>query len=232
LPVDLQADDETFNRQLAEVEESLALFQELGCSRCETLIAPASSSLPYHENFERHRQRIGVVAETLSKGEMHLGLGLQAAASHREGAEFQFIHKADDLLTLINTTRAENVGLALDTWNWLVGGGSVEQLRGLKGDQIVSVKLSDVPADADLATISEDQRLLPGSGGLVDCALILHVLAENGFKGPIGLAADPSHLTGQTREAIVQNARNVLDQQWSAAGLDSAGRLAPASVEG
>ena len=144
-PSTWNCDDETFDQQLAEVDESLELFKELGCSRCEKLISPASSSLPYHENFERHRQRIGTIAETLAKGEMQLGLGLQAAASHREGAEFQFIHNADDLLTLINTTGADNVGLALDTWNWQVGGGAVDQLRELKGDQIVSVKLSDIP---------------------------------------------------------------------------------------
>ena len=48
-------------------------------------IASASDELPYHENFERHRGRLGEVAQALAPHDIRLGLEFLAPARLRGG---------------------------------------------------------------------------------------------------------------------------------------------------
>ena len=54
------------------------------------------------------------------------------------------------------------MGLCLDVWEWHVGGGTLEQLREFPVEKIVMVRIADLPADANLETVTEEERLLPG----------------------------------------------------------------------
>jgi sugar phosphate isomerase/epimerase len=112
---------------------------------------------------------------------------------------------------LINAIQKENVGLLLDAWHWWVGGGDVEKVRTLRGEQLLSVRLADIPAGADLANISEEQRVMPGEGGTIDSASIVSALDDIGFDGPIAAAPYPGLFKGQTRESIVSKASAALD---------------------
>jgi sugar phosphate isomerase/epimerase len=91
------------------------------------------------------------------------------------------------------------------------------------------VRLADIPEDADHA--SEEQRVLPGDSGVVDCGGALAILGGMEYEGPVTLHPDPSRFSGMTRDAIVQRAASVLDEQWKSAGLNKAGKLAPAPAE-
>ena len=104
----------------------------------------------------------------------------------------------------------------------------MDQLRDLTAEHIVCVKLADIPVDADLTKVSDDQRVLPGQSGMVDCAAIVRHLAETGYDGPVTVMPSPGRFTGMTRDAIVQLASNSLDEVWKAAGLNRAGK--PESV--
>ena len=67
-------------------------------------------------------------------------------------------------MTLAKTTGQSNVGLCLDTWEWFVGGGNLEQLEDIDPQVVVTeLRLGDAPAGADLKTIEKNQRTrLPG----------------------------------------------------------------------
>jgi sugar phosphate isomerase/epimerase len=112
------------------------------------------------------------------------------------------------------------VGLLLDTWQWWVGGGDVEKLRSLRGEQILSVRLADIPADTDFTTITEEQRLMPGEGGTIDSAAVLAALEELGFDGPVAVAPSPALFKGQKRESIIKGASAALDALLDAAAAD------------
>jgi sugar phosphate isomerase/epimerase len=114
---------------------------------------------------------------------------------------------------------ADNVGLLFDTWQWHVGGGTLDRLRAFGGKRIVAVRLCDLPGDADLQTISEEQRLLPGEGGGIDFAAVLSLLAEQGYDGPVSIACHPSRHAGQEREATIANASTLLDTLFAAASI-------------
>ena len=130
----------------------------------------------------------------------------------------------EPLLTLIKTVSAENVGIVLDSWHWHVGGGGADQLAELKPEQIVSVRLADIPDDVNLATIDDSLRVAPGEGGLVDCAAIVRALSGIGYEGPVSLFPYPSRFRTRTRDKTVQRATAALDSIWEAAGLSRFGR--------
>ncbi len=228
LPTRWQADDATFQDDLTALKAVADVAASIGAVSCRTVVMPACDQRPYHENFEFHRQRLGAVADVLAGNEIYLGLDflpLVLAGAHEE-REFQFIGDPEALLTLIDTIGASNLGLALDLWNWRVGGGTLDKLKELPAHAIVEVRMSDIPADADLASIQEDQRMLPSEDGLVGCAAVLKMLAEMGYVGPITPFPGPYPFVGMTRDNIVRQASRSIDEQWAAAGLTKEGTLA------
>ena len=228
LPVRIAAAEADFKADLAGLKPILDAATALGANRCFVTIPPTSDELPFHENFKFLAVRLREVAAALAERGIKLGLRLVAAETHRNNGGYQFICQADPLLMFIQTVGAENVGLWLDVWNWQAGGGTPEKLRAFRGEQIIAAELSDIPADADVATITEEQRFLPGEGGQIDSAAYLATLQELGFDGPVSAAVHPAANKGTKREALVQKASAALDTLWQAAGIDSGTSLAGA----
>ncbi len=231
LDIRLDAEDSDFEKRLKALNYVCEVAQEIGVESCLATILPASDTLPYHENFETHRRRIGQLAEVLDKKGLRLGIRFLADGGSREGGNYEFLYQTEAILTLLKTVGASNIGFVVDTWHWFVGGGSIDQLRGLSADQIVSVQLANVPADQPLGSISRDNRLFPNEEGIADLVAVVRHLAELGYKGPMTLCPHPSTLGDSTRDAIIARAKDCYDQLWKAAGLNSAGRLETAGSE-
>lgn len=217
LPMRWLADDATFQADLPQLHVAMEIAESLGGRGCYAMIQPGSDDLPYHENFELHRKRLAQVAKLLAEKNLKLGLGLLAAPERRTEKRFEFIYQADALLTLIKTIGASNVGLLYDTWNWRVGGGSIDQIRERGVDSIVAVRIADAPADLDLTNAAETDRLMPTEGGACELPSVMQMLGELGYEGPLAMYAHATRYAGRTREAIVQEARAALDELIKAA---------------
>lgn len=228
LPVRWAGEEKEFAADLGQLSLILEIASTLKADRCCVTIRPTSEQLPFHENFQFHVQRLGKLADALAPAGVKLGLSLLAAPAQRADGGFQFISQVDPLVLLVNSIQRDNVGLVLDAWNWTVGGGDLEKLRSLRGEQITSVLLSDIPSGADLAAITEEQRVLPGEGGTIDSAALLGVLDELGYEGPVSVAVHASLVKGQKREAVVTKAASVLDAILLSAGVDANKDLAVA----
>jgi len=211
LPIRWAGDEKDFEADLTQVPLLLEVANTLNADRCVTTIKPTCDQRPFHENFKFHVQRLTQLAEALAAGNLKLALNFLAAPSDRADGGFEFIHQADPALLLINSIGKDNVGLLLDAWAWTVGGGEIDKLRTLRGEQVVSVRLADMPAGVDLASITNEQRVYPGEGGTIDSAALLTVLDEIGFDGPVAAAPWPGSSKGQKREETVKKASAALD---------------------
>ena len=131
LPVDWEADDETFQKDLKKLAEYADYAAQLGCTRSTAVLPPAGDVRPYHENFEFHRHRFHDICAALKPAGIRLAVGFQAAEYLRRNRAFQFIHDLDSLTLLLNMVAAPNLGLLLDTWDVAACGGSVDSIRKL-----------------------------------------------------------------------------------------------------
>jgi sugar phosphate isomerase/epimerase len=204
-------DQKTFEADLKQAGLLLEICTALGADRCCTTIRPTSDERPFHENFQFHVDRLRQVADTLATANVKLALQFSATPADRADGGFQFIYQADPLLLLLNSIQRDNVGVLLDAWHWFVGGGDLDKVRSLRPEQILSVRLADIPSGTDLATITAEQRAMPGEGGTIDSAALVAVLEEMGCDGPIAVAPSPMLFKGQTRESIVSKASAALD---------------------
>jgi len=211
LPVRWAGGEAEFKADLSQLGSLLEICGSLNADRCFTTIRPTCDQRPFHENFQFHIDRLGQVADALGAGNVKLGLNFLAPAKDRADGGFEFVHQVDPFLHLVNGIQRENMGLVLDTWNWWVGGGNIEKIRALRGEQILNVRLADLPTAFDASMIGEDQRVLPSESGTIDFSGLIAVLEEIGYDGPIGLAPSPAVFKGQKREATVSQVSAILD---------------------
>jgi sugar phosphate isomerase/epimerase len=219
LPLPLSAAESVFNAGLERLPSVAETAREVGFTYCTAEIDPACDDLPYHENFERHRERLVKVGEALAARGIRLAIQLRATAKQREGRRYPFIHQAEELLTLLRTTGSDKVGLALDTWSWKVGGGGYDQLAELSDEQIVTVSIADVPLDVDVAKISSADRLLPAEESIPEYARLVADLAKRKYEGPFTIVPHARQLASLNRDASVEKCAKILDQIWLQAGL-------------
>jgi sugar phosphate isomerase/epimerase len=231
LPVRWTDEENVYKQDLDKLAPLAETAASLGAKGCYTMVPPASDKLAHADNFALLQQRLGPVADILARQKIQLGLGLNALPKSRKDKKHEFVHQVDPFLTLLGKLGIDNVGIVLDLWHWKIGGGTIKQIRELSPGQIVQVRVCDAPADADPAKITEDQRLLPGKGGLIDAVTAMRILGEMEYDGPVSPVANPKTLTGMTRDRIVRIAGEALDAVWKEAGLNRRGRLAPEEDE-
>jgi sugar phosphate isomerase/epimerase len=214
LPLELEADDDSFQKELKKLPELADCAAELGCTRCTAMLAPAGDARPYHENFEFHRRRLHDISSALKPAGVRLAVGFQAAENLRQNRAFQFIHDLDALTLLLNMAAEPNLGLLLDIWEVVACGGSIDAVRKLPREQIVAVQVADMPAGVPLSELDEKtSRLLPGGeNGRIDVAGLLAVLREMGYDGPV--TAKPSRNAFQTRrrDVVIKQTSEALEK--------------------
>lgn len=219
LGVDLDADEDAFIRQVAELNPIADLAKQLG-ARCAYVRLPsATDRLPYNEYFDIQKGRLNDIAEILGDRGVKLAIGFSAGKELAGKKQFPFIQNVEGCLALINSITGSNVGCLLDTWDWVMGGGAMDQISELGVDRIVAVRLGSLPADVDPATATSDDRVLPEKSGLLNHVKVVAHLKAIGFRGPLSPSASSKAYRGQTRESIVQRAQEAIDEICREAGV-------------
>jgi sugar phosphate isomerase/epimerase len=220
LPLDWDADEETFHKELKKLPEYADAAVAVDCRRCCAMLSPAGDKRPYHENFEFHRRRFQEIAAAFKPMDIHLALGFQAAEYLRRNQVFQFIHDIDALTLLLNMIDSPNVGLLLDVWEVFACGGSLESIRKIPPQQIVAVQIAEIPAHLPLAELDEKSRLLPhAENGRINIPAVLSYLAEIGYDGPVTVKPSRAVFPSRRRDNVVKLTSEALDKVWRDAGL-------------
>ena len=203
LPIELGVSNDDFSQYQKKLETICDLGETLGAKRCYIALEPTSEKFAFQENFEQHRSRIHDLGEQFEKHGMAIGLALQSAKAQASTGDYKFIQTAEELLTMAKTVGHKNVGVCLDTWEWVVGGGAMDQLADLDVNSITELRLADVSDDANLSAIKSSDRVAPGDGADSVSLKIVNHLLDNGFEGPFAMAPDVSMYAGKPRDSVV-----------------------------
>lgn len=210
LPVNWTTDPETFEADLAQLEELTEPLRALDCQSLVTNVAMGSSQIPYHQYFELHRQRLGTIAEKLKSLEMSLGIAFEIPFGRDDDA-IPFIREPQGLVTLLKTTNSPNLGIVVDTWSWTVTHGSFDLLEGLRAEQIIDVRLADAPDGFRIERLTPKDRLRYGSTGVVAGDQLLERLRQINYRGPVTPYAHASQFSGLGRDDTVRQAAAMVD---------------------
>lgn len=219
LPVRLGDDDATFDRDLARLPRLAQLTQDMGCARAYTSVRPASDKLPFDADFELHVKRITAVADVLASHDIRLGLEFLGAASLREGKAHPFIHDLAGLLKLVAAVGKPNVGIVVDSWHLFASGGTLDELKAVPAESIVTVHIADAPRDIPAAELQDLDRRLPGETGLPDQIVLLKWLESIGYEGPVTPEPLKGRLKGMGRQRAVKMVGDATLAVWRAAEL-------------
>lgn len=202
-PIRLDCSEADYRISLAKLPLLVELCGELTAQRAVVTLPSDSDQYSFQENFEIYRERLSNVATELEKHGIRIGLALKTAHDLRDSSNYEFIVKAEQLLALQKTV-GQGIGIVLDVWEWFVGGGTLEGIQELTAGEIVAVRLSDLPADVDMAKATSADHILPSTSGQLPLSEVVAHLAQIEFDGPVSVYATSTTFKGIKKDKTVE----------------------------
>jgi sugar phosphate isomerase/epimerase len=203
LPINFGGTDAEFVASCEQLETIMDLAATLNAKRCRVKIEPNNETASFQENFERHQERIEDIAGRFEEHGIRVGLYLQASTAVEADGNYKFIQTAEEILTLIKAIGHANVGLSLDTWEWVIGGGAMDQISELDLAVLSEVILSDIGADANPGSYTAADRVLPCTGGDTFSLKLCQFLKEKGYDGAMSMGTEGHMYAGAPNRHVV-----------------------------
>ena len=203
LPINFGGSDEEFVTSCEKLETIMDLASTLNAKRCRVLVEANSESASFQENFDRHSERIEDIASRFQEHGIRVGLSLQASKAVEADGNYKFIQTAEEILSLVKGIGHANVGLSLDTWEWVLGGGAMDQISELDLAILSEVILSDVGANMTPGSATSEDRVLPCEGGDDFSLKLCQFLKEKGYDGAMSMGTEAHMFSGAPNRHIV-----------------------------
>lgn len=179
-----QGDEATWQAGLAGLPRLARAGAALGCTRTFQVLPSWSDDLPPDAYRDFCLARLRPIAAALADAGCALGLEFLGPATLRAGKRHPFVHTATAALELAAAI-GPSVGLLLDAYHWYTAHGTLDELRGLRAEQIVHVHVNDAPAGVPIDEQQDLVRDLPGATGVIDIAGFMAALRAMGYDGPV-----------------------------------------------
>ncbi|MEM6691571.1 MAG: TIM barrel protein [Planctomycetota bacterium] len=218
--LDLDADEDSYSASVGALGPIAEMAAAQGVSRASVKVPASTDRLPYHEYFAAITDRLGKAAEVFAPHDIKLAVAFQSGKELAEGKEFEFVRNVEGFISLVRGVGNAGVGFYIDTWDWVVGDGAMDQLSELKAEEIVAVRIGSIPEDVDVSKAESWQKLVPTAEGPVNHVKLIAHLNSIGYDGPLSPAANGRSYKGQTRESIVQAGQEAVDAICTEAGME------------
>jgi sugar phosphate isomerase/epimerase len=182
LPVDVYADESTFQADLEKLRDRASLAMSLGAKSCCTWLWPSIDELPV-PYAARLAKRFRAIATVLSAYGIRLGLEF-VGPHHLRNKTYPFVYTMQDTLAYIDGIGAPNIGLLLDSYHWYTTEGTESEILSLPVHRIVHVHVNDTDQSPALAL--DGERLFPGEG-IIDLSGFFKALQQIRYTGPVSI---------------------------------------------
>lgn len=218
LTVEWRRDEEQWRQGLTELPRYAALAQRLGATRVNTWVTPGQNERTLEEQAAHLRRRFQPIAAILAEHGCRLGLEFIGPKTSRSRFPHEFYYTAGDMLEFARSI-GPNVGLLHDCWHWYTSGGTLDELRSLRGTDIVSVHVNDAPPGIAVEDQIDNQRMMPMESGVIDLPGYLQALQAIGYDGPVTVEPFSARVRQLAPEDAVAETAASLANAWQAAGL-------------
>ena len=207
--------NEFYQEDLQFLGEVAGTAKLIGSPVCVAHVLKDAAGKPYHENFEFQRTRFSDIADVLAPHGIKLGLTFT-----QQSGNGMLIQNVEQLITLVKTIVAKNVGVVVDLFEWHFGGGTPDMLRDLGADRVTLVRANDAAPEAQKDTAAADRhRKLPMTTGIIQAMDWAEALRDIGYEGPLTPFPHPSQFGAITRDQFVKAAAESLDKMLNEATI-------------
>ena len=208
IPAGIFAPEAEFMQSLPLFADNCAVAAAVGCRRTGFYF-PNRVSMPPDEARRILQERTAILAERAEPHGIAIGLEFLGLRTFRLDESHAFIDNVPDTMTMLHETGRPNVGLILDSFHYFTSGGDLAQIRSLRAQDIVHLHVNDAP-HADVMTLEDTQRVLPGRG-VIDLTGWFQAIAAIGYDGYVAIEIFDDEFRNQDRDVAVRIAKQALD---------------------
>jgi len=210
LPADLRAPEDKFAESMKALPAFAKTLRRAGVTRVTKYLSPSHPALTYLQNFKQHVRRVADAASVLDGEGIRFGLEYVGPRTSLVLEQYPFIHTMAETKELIAAAGKRNVGFVLDSFLWYTAHETVADVLSLKGEDVISVDISDAPAGIPVDQQIDRTRALPASTGVIDIGGVLNALNKIGFDGPVRVEPfDPALKAMPREEAVAATSRAI-----------------------
>jgi sugar phosphate isomerase/epimerase len=218
-PVDFRKDDQTWQDGLKALPAQAKLAAELGCFRTNTWILPGDEQRDFWSNFAFHVNRLRPAAQILADHGHRFGLEFVGPKTLRDARKHLFVYTLDGMLALGAAIGTGNMGLLLDIWHLYTSHGTLDDVRKLSAQDIVSVHVNDAPLNTAIDEQLDNVRALPAETGVLDIVGFLQTLHALSYDGPVTAEPFSQRVRELPPDAAVAETAAALEKSWQLAGI-------------
>ncbi len=217
--VNLDVSDEEFATELAQVHPLAEIAHQLEAQTATLRVPAATDTAAFPEFFETISKRISQIAAVLAEKNIRLGIAFLSGAEKTEGKQFPFVNNVESFLALVKNIQGDNIGYVIDTFDWHLGGGTLEQIKQVPAEKIVAVRFGELAEGVDVDSATTADRVLPTVDGPLNHVEIAKYLADAKVNAAVMPTASGAQYKERTREATVNAAQEAIDAIFEGAGL-------------
>jgi sugar phosphate isomerase/epimerase len=185
IPVEYRKDKTRFNDDFKQLKKFCEAMEKQGASRMNTWIISSHNELTYNENMKEHAYRLGECAKVMKDHGIKLGLEYLGMRTMMSGGRYPFIGSMKEGKELINEIGESNVGFVLDSFHWFTANDTIDDIRTLKPEDIITCDINDARAGFTRIEQRDGKRELPMATGEINMKEFLQGIIDIGYDGPV-----------------------------------------------
>jgi len=185
IPVEYRKDKTRFNDDFKQLKTFCETMEKQGATRMNTWIISSHNELTYNENMKEHAYRLGECAKVMKDHGIKLGLEYLGMRTMMTGGRYPFIGSMKEGKELINEIGESNVGFVLDSFHWFTANDTLEDIRSLKPEEIITCDINDARAGFTRIEQRDGKRELPMATGEINIKEFLQGILDIGYDGPV-----------------------------------------------
>ncbi len=184
IPVEFRKDKANFDSDFKELSKFCKTMEKQGATRMNTWIISSHNELTYNENMKQHAYRLGECAKVMKDHGIRLGIEYLGMRTLLSAYRYPFIASMKEGKELIGEIGQSNVGFILDSFHWYTANDTIDDIRTLKPEDIITVDMNDARVGFTRETQQDGKRELPTATGVINIKDFLQGLIDIGYDGP------------------------------------------------
>ena len=219
IPVEYRRDKTRFNDDFKNLKKFCQTMEKQGATRINTWIISSHNELTYNENMKQHAYRLGECAKVMKDHGIRIGLEYLGMRTMMTGGRYPFIGSMKEGKELINEIGESNVGFVLDSFHWYCANDTIDDIRTLKPEDIITCDINDAREGFTRIEQQDGKRELPMATGQINMKDFMQGILDIGYDGPVRTEPFNKALNDMENDAALQINMTAIKKAMATCGI-------------